>query len=107
MFLKSLFLIGLLGFSIPQGKNHSFSSGTFELRGSVVEEETGEPVTGAAITVEESGKEVYSDFDGNFSLEDFKPGIYHIRISLISFKPVMLDNIHLDKNSEPLFISLN
>lgn len=78
----------------------------FELSGLVVEESSGEPLTGALIQIEGLEKELYTDFDGSFSINAFKSGKYDIRISYTSFESVELKDLQLDPKNSHLFVSL-
>ncbi len=51
------------------------------------------------------GKKHYSDLDGNFLVNDVKPGKYELVVELISYQPV---SMHLDlTKNQNLKINLN
>jgi len=79
---------------------------TFELSGVVVEEDTGEPLTGALIQIKGLENQFYTDFDGSFSIADLASGTYDIEISYISFESKELKDIQLDPQNSHLFVSL-
>ena len=79
---------------------------TFDLSGMVVEESTGDPLTGALIKIQGVEKEYFTDFEGIFSINELKPGIYNIEISFISFNSRELKEIYLDHTNNDIFISL-
>lgn len=58
---------------------------TLQLTGSVVDEKNQEALAGAAIVLD--GKKYYSDLDGNFAINEVKPGRYSVGVELISYEP--------------------
>jgi len=83
-----------------------FESATFSLSGIVVEEDSGEPLTGALIKVQGIEKEYYTDFEGRFNIEALIPGSYDIEISYVSFESATLKRIQLDRENNDLFVGL-
>ena len=81
-------------------------SATFDLSGIVVEESTGEPLTGALIKIRGLEKEYYTDFEGYFSISELIPGRYNIEVSYISFESTELKEIQLDRQNNDLFVGL-
>ena len=74
-----------------------------QLTGSIVDEKNNESLVGATIIVD--GKKHYSDLDGNFLVNDVKPGKYELVVELISYQPV---SMHLDlTKNQNLKINLN
>ena len=84
----------------------SRENSTFELRGTVVEYDTGEPLTGALVKIEGMEKEYYTDFDGRFSIAALVPGSYTLEVSFTSFRSAELKEIQLNQNNNDLFIGL-
>jgi hypothetical protein len=56
------------------------------LSGSVMDIETGEKLAGSKIEIEETGISVFTDMDGNFSIEQLLPGNYTLKVSYISYE---------------------
>ncbi len=79
---------------------------TFSLSGVVVEEDSGEPLTGALIKIQGIEKEYYTDFEGRFTIEALIPGNYDIEISYVSFESETLKKINLDHKNNDLFVGL-
>jgi len=79
---------------------------TFELHGTVVEYDTGEPLTGALVKIEGMEKEYYTDFEGRFSIAALVPGSYSLEVSFTSFKSAELKEIQLNQKNNDLFIGL-
>ena len=63
------------------------------LRGQVSDSKTGEPLVGVTITLAGSGREVITDFDGNFSFETVASGTIRIKVSYISYKDTSLRKV--------------
>ncbi|RKE03054.1 carboxypeptidase-like regulatory domain-containing protein [Marinifilum flexuosum] len=55
------------------------------LSGIVLDNETGEALVGVAIRFEGSKETVYTDFDGNFKIDNVVPGKYNVLSSYISY----------------------
>ena len=96
----------LFTFFTNPGEVELIENATFNLSGIVVEEDSGEPLTGALIKINGIEKEYYTDFDGRFSIEALIPGNYDIEISYISFESTTLEKIHLDRQNNGLFVGL-
>jgi hypothetical protein len=74
--------------------------------GTVVEELTGEPVSGATVHVKELNKDFFTDFDGNFTIDKITPGNYSFTISFVSFKTASLNNFEISPTSSQVLVSL-
>jgi uncharacterized protein YvpB len=57
-----------------------------KVSGKVIDQVTGEVLTGVSVQVEGTNHKTYSDFDGNFTFEGLKPGEYNITASYISYE---------------------
>lgn len=79
---------------------------TVEVQGILIDQDTGEPLSGAAIRVVGTDIIVYSGFEGDFSLQSLPAGIQEIEISFISYrkkiirelKPGHVGSIRLQKD---------
>ncbi len=56
------------------------------VKGRVSDAVTGEPMTGAAVLVKETGKSQLVELDGRFSFKNLAAGTYHLQISSINYK---------------------
>ncbi|HPJ80034.1 MAG TPA: carboxypeptidase-like regulatory domain-containing protein [Prolixibacteraceae bacterium] len=73
------------------------------ITGKVVDQVTGEALTGVKVAIEGSDIKVYTDFDGVFRFENVKPGEYDLTATFVSynrnevqkFNPVK-DGTHLE-----------
>ena len=66
------------------------------LSGQVKDGKTGETLPGANIWIEQIKQGTITDFNGMFLLEQLKPGTYQIRVSFISYDPVILTDIQIE-----------
>ncbi|MEI7594713.1 MAG: carboxypeptidase-like regulatory domain-containing protein [Bacteroidota bacterium] len=65
------------------------------MQGKIVDKYTGEALVGALVKIEGTNYEVYTDFDGNFSFQNVTPGVFNLKVSLVSYKENVLKNINL------------
>jgi len=96
----------LFTFFINPSDIELMETATINLSGIVVEESTGEPLTGALIKIKGLEKEYYTDFEGHFSINELIPGRYNIEVSYISFESTELKEIQLDRQNNDLFVGL-
>lgn len=72
------------------------ASAKSSISGKVVDIKTGESLVGVAVEVEGTEQKVYSDLDGNFTINNIDPGHYNLVLSLISYKNSLVENLKLD-----------
>jgi len=60
-----------------------------------------ESMVGVRIEIVELEKTVYTDFDGNFTLQDLRPGSYTIKVSQVSYqaKEATVYNIDVESST--------
>ena len=58
-----------------------------EIKGTVIDATTGEPMAGATVLIKESGKMGYVKLDGKFSFKHISPGAYTVEITHTNYKP--------------------
>jgi hypothetical protein len=102
--MKVIALLFLLSFTNPE--SDLLNSEAVNISGYVVEEATGEPLTGAVVKVQGIEKEFYTDFNGQFSIDALTPGTYDIEVSYLSFEDKNLTEIQLNHHNNSLFVSL-
>jgi hypothetical protein len=59
-----------------------------EIKGFVADSRTGEPMTGATVTIKESGKKQFVQLDGKFAWKDLPPGVYNLEVTFANCKPI-------------------
>lgn len=96
--ILSILLIALIGFSYAGNDEteETPAPATISVTGNVVDMVTGEALTGVEIIVEETDLKVYTDFDGNFTISNVKPGEYNIVASFISYKKSLVEDFNAD-----------
>jgi len=62
------------------------------IRGTVIDDETGETIIGANVAILDPLKGTSTDLDGQFSLS-VSPGTYQIRVSFISYANITIDEV--------------
>ena len=78
---------------------------TIRINGHVQDFSSGEALPGVEVTIKDSKKKVYTDFDGKFSFKDITPGTYSIEVSYISYSKSYVEEITI-KGDETLSIRL-
>ncbi len=82
----SFVLIGFLGLF----SHLSFAQGT--LRGTVIDDITGEAVSFADVLIESTGEGTSTDLDGTFSFS-LSPGTYEITVSFLGYSDMKIQNV--------------
>ncbi len=59
---------------------------TMNMTGKVIDKTTGETLAGVMVEIDGTDKQVFSDFDGNFTFENLAAGEYKLTVSLISYE---------------------
>lgn len=102
-FATVLFSFVLLTSVFSQGGPYGGGAPPFKIKGKVQDEETKLPLEYCTVSLIkaadgslESG--TITDSKGLFSLEDLKPGTYHLDISYIGFQTKRIENIKLNKD---------
>jgi hypothetical protein len=70
------------------------------LVGSITDANSGESLVGVEVKIEGTDLKTYTDFDGNFTFNNVKPGEYKMITSYISYKPITETIEANTKNSE-------
>ena len=84
-----LILILIIAFQLLTGFVFA-QNGT--LRGTILDEKTGEPLFGVSVLVKENSTGAISDFDGKFEIQ-VAPGTYTLQISYISYSTVEVTSL--------------
>ena len=58
------------------------------LTGTISDANSGESLVGVEVKIEGTDLKTYTDFDGNFTFSNVKPGEYKVIANYISYKPV-------------------
>jgi hypothetical protein len=94
--MKKIFLISVLMISVLMGYSTGNDSKTKTedtnsaakavLTGSIADENSGESLVGVEVKLEGTDLKTYTDFDGNFSFKNVKPGEYKLVTNYISYQ---------------------
>ncbi len=76
------------------------------LSGTVIDFASGEALTGVEVTVEGTDIKVYTDFDGNFAIDNVIPGNYNIIASYISYEKSLIENFEANTHNKEVDIKL-
>ncbi len=76
------------------------------ISGKVIDYTSGESLAGVEVAVEGSSKKAYTDFDGNFKIENIKPGSYNLIASYISYNKSFIEKLNVEKSNQQLSIKL-
>jgi hypothetical protein len=76
------------------------------ISGKVIDFTSGEALAGVEIAIEGSSKKVHTDFDGNFKIENIKPGEYNLIASFISYNKSFIEKFDVAKSNQALNIKL-
>jgi hypothetical protein len=75
---------------------------TGSIKGQIFDVSNKEPLIGAAAMIKGTSIGSASDFDGNYSITNLKPGKYTITSSYISYKPIAKENITVEAGKETI-----
>jgi outer membrane receptor for ferrienterochelin and colicin len=73
---------------------------TGSIEGVVFDKKTGETLVGAQIILEGTTIGTITDFDGYFIIEGMQTGTYNIKISYISYNPVVFESVIVEANKK-------
>ncbi len=109
----TLLLVALVGFTFADndGTAKKTTSAktpaqTISITGNVNDFNSGESLAGVEVKIEGTDLKTYTDFDGNFSFENIKPGTYNIIASYISYNKSLIENFNVKKENKKLSIKL-
>lgn len=98
-----LILALVLGFN----KYSAAQSATGELAGTVVDDQTGEPVIGANVAITGTSLGAATDLDGRYSIKNLKPGVYSLTVTYISHAQKTVTDIEINAGeAQTLTVSL-
>ncbi|MFO8235842.1 MAG: carboxypeptidase-like regulatory domain-containing protein [Bacteroidales bacterium] len=103
IFITVILVAGLNNITIASGddeNNEKNAKMTASLKGQVVDQSTGEELTGVKIEIKGTEKEAYTDFEGNFNFPELRPGKYNVSASYISYKDQEFSDVQLEINNE-------
>lgn len=113
--MKTLFLffitlgVSLNGYTADGSSENIALTKTFEhnkvIKGQITDKVTGEGLVGVEIILLDSDKKTYTDFEGNFVIENVENGAQAIIANYISYNK-LVKNVYVGNNTEPISILL-
>lgn len=100
--ILTLALVAFLGIAFAGNENTKENkaeapvANTVSISGNVADLTTGEVLTGVEISIEGTDVKTYSDFDGNFVINNLTPGEYNLIASFISYKKSLVEDYKAD-----------
>lgn len=92
--LKKLLSLFILAVVVSVGA--MAQAGQSEIKGKIIDKQTGEPLAFVNIILEKNGVRVtggQTNFDGEFSIKPIPPGTYTLKSSFVGYKPIALAGI--------------
>jgi len=77
-------------------KNEKNAPATTSIKGKVIDQQTGEALTGVKVKIPELNVETYTDFEGSFKINKVKTGDYKIQTSFISYEDRTFEQVGLE-----------
>ena len=65
------------------------------LKGTVVDKGTGETLPNASISIVGSYYQGMTDFSGDFTILDIKPGTYSVKVQFIGYQPTLVNGVKI------------
>lgn len=101
IFSGLLVLLTVLAFTTNIiSKESKETTTTISLSGTVMDLNSGETLAGVEVNLEGHDQKVYTDFDGNYSFTNLKPGKYNVIASYISYDKSYIEKIDLTSNED-------
>ncbi len=91
--LMSIFLLlFFIGESIGQQR-------TFTIKGKIVDEDTGSPLVGASISIQNTALGAVSNVEGFFKIQNIPEGMYTIKFSYVGCVSFQLDSVYINSDT--------
>lgn len=72
------------------------------LTGKVVDQATGESLAGALVLIKGTDIKTYTDFEGNFTINNLEPGTYSVEVTFISYQQGEIINVTFSSGKSTL-----
>lgn len=70
------------------------------ISGTITDAKTGEAIIGANVIIEGTSVGAASDIDGNYSIENVKPGTYKLNVSFITYKTHVINDVVVESGKK-------
>ncbi len=102
--IVTLFIVSILSAQHHRGGNGYHMPKGCKIFGTVVDSITGEVIEYASISVIKADKSIetggITNFEGEFEIEEIKPGTYNVKIEFMGFTPLIISDIKLSFQGE-------
>ncbi len=92
-FSRAILAVLVIGLLLP---GMLWAQGTGKIRGTVVDEATGEPIIGANVVLEGTSRGAATDLDGFFVILAIPPGKYSVKASAVGFSGVTISDVEIN-----------
>ncbi|MCC7439450.1 MAG: TonB-dependent receptor [Armatimonadetes bacterium] len=99
----AIVVVGLLTIAEHSASQNSAAG---EVRGGVINQATGDPVTGATIVVVGTKLGAYSDVRGTFTIRNVPQGSYTLRVTSVGFTPQELTDVKITAGTTRIDVTL-
>lgn len=82
---------------------HASLAQTGSITGTLTDKINAETLIGATVTLEGTSLGAVTDFDGKYTIDNIKEGIYTIKISFVGYEPVTAPNIQVTTGKKTTF----
>lgn len=96
LFLQYFRIVILILFILINIHSFSLAGTTGKIAGRVTDEDSGEPLAGVNVIIENSVMGAATDLDGNFFIIGISPGIYTVIANYISYSDVQISQVHVN-----------
>ena len=99
-----IFLVAISLVVLLLQPTHAKKNAKCSFYGQVKDKHTGEPLVGVKIHIKEINESVYTDFNGQFILNNLQNGLYSVTLSYISYQDSHIKfNLNSSSNGKKLF----
>lgn len=91
--ISTILLNAMLGILFHLAAANSAAAAYGSIEGTVLDKKSRETLVGAQVVLDGTTVGAVTNFDGQFIIDNIKPGTYNVKIIYISYNPVILENI--------------
>ncbi len=99
-FTKRIVLVPLYAFLLIILFNSNVIAANGSIEGTITDKKSKETLVGAQVILNGTTIGAVTNFDGHFIIDNIKPGTYNIRVSYISYNPVVIDGVIVSANKK-------
>lgn len=100
---KCFFVVALLAIFLFSAECIQAQKGT--IRGTVIDDETGEAIIGAVVAIANTSTGAVTDLDGQFSFQA-SPGSYSVQVTYVSYQQLTIENVVVKDNEVALLATI-